>query len=86
MSLDQAKAFIEKMKSDKAFREKVLAIEDVAGRLQLINSEGFTCTNEEIKAVSAELSDEDLDNLSGGWLKFNSCCGEGFGYGVNKQS
>ncbi len=43
MSLDQAKALIEKMKSDVAFSERVLAIEDVAERLNLIKSEGFDC-------------------------------------------
>jgi predicted ribosomally synthesized peptide with nif11-like leader len=51
MSLDQAKAFIEKMKSDVAFRERVLAIDDVAERFQLINSEGYECSEAEINEV-----------------------------------
>ncbi|MEI6692060.1 MAG: Nif11-like leader peptide family natural product precursor [Chlorobium sp.] len=66
MSLDQAKAFIEKMKSDDAFRERVMAIEDVAGRLVCIQSEGFACTEAEIQAVAGELRDEDLDSAAGG--------------------
>jgi predicted ribosomally synthesized peptide with nif11-like leader len=60
MSLDSAKAFIEKMKSDAAFKERVLGVEDVAERLSLISSEGFDCTEEEIKQVSGELSEEEL--------------------------
>ena len=48
MSLEQAKAFIERMKTDDAFREKVLAIEAVTGRLACIQAEGFDCTPEEI--------------------------------------
>ncbi len=66
MSLDSARAFIERMKSDEAFRGDVMAIEDVAGRLALIRSEGFSCTEAEIKEVSAELSDEEMDEAAGG--------------------
>ncbi len=66
MSLDQAKLFIEKMKSDEIFSKRVLAIEDVAGRLVYIESEGIDCTEAEIKEVSGELSDEELEAASGG--------------------
>ncbi|MEI7824284.1 MAG: Nif11-like leader peptide family natural product precursor [Chlorobiaceae bacterium] len=68
MSVEQAKVFIEKMKSDAAFRNRVYAIEDVAGRLAFINNEGFACTAEEIQEVKAslELSDEQLDAVAGG--------------------
>ncbi|MFZ4802403.1 MAG: Nif11-like leader peptide family RiPP precursor, partial [Chlorobium sp.] len=48
MSLDQARLFIEKMKSDEAFAKRVMAIEDVAGRLACIQSEGFACNEAEI--------------------------------------
>ena len=41
MSVEQAKAFIEKMNTDEAFRARVLAVEDVAARVELINAEGF---------------------------------------------
>ncbi len=70
MSLDSAKAFIEKITSDEGFKERVMTIEDVAERLKLINSEGFLCTEEEIKAVSNELSDEELDEAAGGWRRW----------------
>ena len=66
MSLDSAKALIERMKSDKAFAKRVLAVEDVAGRFALFQSEGFLCTDEEIKAVSEELTESQLDTVAGG--------------------
>ncbi len=73
MSLDQARAFIEKMKSDVAFKERVMAIEDVAERFKLIKSDGFDCSEEEIKEVAEELSDEELDEAAGGRYCFGDC-------------
>ncbi len=67
MSLDQAKAFITKMKTDAAFSESVTAIGDVAERFNFIKSAGFDCTEAEIKAVAGELSDEGLDTATGGF-------------------
>ncbi len=69
MSLDQARAFVEKMKSDVAFKERVLAIEDVDARLSCIQSEGFDCSESEIKEVAGELNDEELDLAVGGVVK-----------------
>ena len=42
MSEDQAKAFVEKMKSDDAFRAKVMAEEDVEARMALIGRNAST--------------------------------------------
>ncbi len=66
MSLDQARAFIEKMKSDETFRNRVMAIEDVVERFNLIKSEGFDCNEAEIKEVAGELNDDELDAAAGG--------------------
>ena len=57
MSLEQAQAFIERMKADEAFREKVMAIEDAAGRLAFIQSEGFECTVEELNEAAGSGND-----------------------------
>jgi len=57
MSVEEARAFVHKMKSDEAFATKVKAVEDVAARMELINAEGFDCSAEEIKAVSGGLAD-----------------------------
>jgi predicted ribosomally synthesized peptide with nif11-like leader len=64
MSLEQAKLFIERLKTDEAFRAKIMAVVDVAERLRLANAEGFDCTEEEINTVSAEVSDADLEGVS----------------------
>ena len=53
MSVEQAKAFIERMKTDEAFREKVMAIEDKEARIACIQAEGFECTEEEINSVGS---------------------------------
>jgi predicted ribosomally synthesized peptide with nif11-like leader len=66
MSQDHAKACIEKMKTDDAFRARVLAVEGLAARMQVINAEGFACSAEEIEAASAELNDADLSRVAGG--------------------
>ena len=65
MSEDQAKAFVEKMKSDEAFRAKVMAEEDVEARMALIGAEGFDCSAEEIGALQ-ELGDAELNAAVGG--------------------
>ena len=49
MSHEAAQAFIEKMKSDEAFRARVMAEQDEAARLKLINAEGFDCTVAEVE-------------------------------------
>ncbi len=69
MSLDQARSFIEKMKSDVAFSERVMAVEDVDARLAYIQSKGYECSEAEIKEVSGELNDVELDNVAGGVVK-----------------
>ena len=69
--MDSAKAFIEKMKSDEGFHNRVMAIKGVDERLQFMSSEGFDFTQDEIKQVTEELSDEQLDAVAGGgdgWL------------------
>ena len=67
MSLDQARLFIERMKSDVAFAKRIMAIEDVAERLACIESEEFECNEAEIKEVAGELSDKELDGAAGGF-------------------
>mgnify|MGYP006291018715 CR=1 FL=1 len=76
MSVEQAKAFIERMKTDEAFREKVMSIEDAASRIACIQGEGFDCTAEEIN----EVSQEDSSQLAGGgrmgYSHFGGACKE----------
>lgn len=65
MSAEQAKAFVEKMKSDEAFRARVIAEEDVEARMALIVAEGFDCSAEEIASLQ-ELGEAELSGVVGG--------------------
>ena len=69
MSIDQAKALIERMKSDKAFADQVMAIEDFDKRMSFIKKAGFDFTVEEIRAVKAEISDDQVK-----WALCSSSC------------
>jgi len=66
MSVDQARAFIEKMKTDEAFRNRIVAIEAVDARLAAASDAGFVFTEAEIKEVKSELNDDELDRVAGG--------------------
>lgn len=63
MSIEQAKAFSERMKTDEAFHEKVMAIDDAAGRIAFIQAEGFYCTAGEINEICV-----DIDSIAGGTI------------------
>jgi predicted ribosomally synthesized peptide with nif11-like leader len=63
MSEEAAQAFLEEMKSDEAFRDRVLAVGDPAQRVRLINDEGFDCSAEEIEAQGRRLDDPELDEV-----------------------
>ncbi|ABB23741.1 Nif11-like leader peptide family natural product precursor [Pelodictyon luteolum] len=55
MSVEQAKAFIERMKTDEAFREMIMAIEMPEDRLKAIGAAGFECTGEEINEAGIDV-------------------------------
>ena len=77
MSVEQAKACIDKLKSDEAFRARVMAVDDVQARMALIVAEGFDCGAEEIGSLQ-ELAELDLSGVVGGGsdaLIFGGACG-----------
>jgi len=66
MSIEQAKAFIEKMKTDEEFTKRIMAIEDSDARFQAIAEAGFDFTKEELEQVRQNLDEADLEQISGG--------------------
>ena len=69
-----SKAFLEKLKTDEAFRARVMAVEDVNARMALIGAEGFDCSAAEIEAVSQELAESELEPvIGGGWESPLTC-------------
>jgi predicted ribosomally synthesized peptide with nif11-like leader len=59
MSLEQAKALIDALKTDRAFFNSITAIDNPSERLQAIIDAGFSCTIDEIRLISAEIALQD---------------------------
>jgi len=66
MSIESAKLFIEKIKTDEEFAKKVKNCKDAEARMVFVKESGFDFTIEEIKAFQGELSDDELDAVAGG--------------------
>ena len=66
MSKESAKAFIEKIKSEEEFAKRVTGAASREERAEIAKSEGFDFTPEELKAVTGELSVEELEAVACG--------------------
>ncbi len=68
MSIESAKAFLERMKTDEDFRNSVGEIGTAEERMEFVTAAGFDFTKEELKDVQEkmQLTDEELGRLSGG--------------------
>lgn len=68
MSIESAKAFIEKVKNDESFKSKLEELKDGQARLEFAKQAGFDFTADDIAKVKAEqgLTDEELDGVAGG--------------------
>lgn len=68
MSIESAKAFIEKVKDDEDFRKKLVEFKDGEERMEYVKSVGFDFTTEEVAQVKEEqgLTDDELDAVAGG--------------------
>ncbi len=63
--MESAKLFVERMKNDEDFRNRVNGCKDNETRKAFVSEQGFDFTGEDIELVKAELSDEDLTGLAG---------------------
>ncbi len=68
MSIESAKAFLERMKTDGEFAESVAKCSDGKARMAFVKNAGFDFTAEEINQVSSSLSDSELDQVAGGLI------------------
>ncbi len=68
MSIESAKAFLERMKTDEDFRKEAAKKSSAEERMAFVTAAGFDFTKEELETVRSklELTDEDLETLSGG--------------------
>jgi len=66
MSLESAKAFLDKLKHDEKFREQCTNAASHEERRKLVKAAGFDFTTAELDQVSGELSLEELEQVVGG--------------------
>ena len=66
MSIESARAFIEKVKSDEELAKKVNEAEGFEPTLEIAKAHGYEISKEDAEQVQQELSEEDLDSVAGG--------------------
>ena len=66
MSIENAKAFLEKVKNDEEFRKTVGEISSKEERMEFIKKAGFEFTKEELDVVTGELKANELEDVAGG--------------------
>lgn len=66
MSIESAKACIERMKTDEAFAKKVGECKDTDARMAFVRAAGYDFTPEEVRTQTGELTDGELDGVAGG--------------------
>ena len=66
MSIESAKAYMERLKDDEDFRTSVGEIATSEERMEFAKAQGFDFTNDEIATVKDELSGDDLEQVAGG--------------------
>jgi len=71
MSLEAAKAYIERIKTDEEFAKKVGECKDAETRISFVKNSGFEFTEEEIKCQLVELNDDGLEGIAGGGIAYD---------------
>ncbi len=80
MSNESAESFLDAIHNDKDFHEKVAQAASREARTQLIKDAGYSFTDKELSSVrgidakNEELTDAELDSVSGGVWGGESCC------------
>ncbi len=73
MSLESAKAFLKKMKTDEEFKNRVTWTTPAEARKAFVEKEGFYFTKEEMNSVTSQLSNEELRAVAGNWMCWIGC-------------
>ena len=66
MSNDQLQAFLKQVKADATLQEKVKAASDADAVVAIAKDAGFAIAVSQLEANQVDLSDEELEGLSGG--------------------
>jgi predicted ribosomally synthesized peptide with nif11-like leader len=68
VSIESAKAFLERVENDEDFRKELEGKTSVEERIKFAKTQGFDFTKDEIRELTDSLSDEQLDAVAaGGW-------------------
>ncbi len=81
MSIESAKAFMEKVATDEDFRKEVGEIATAEERMAFVTAAGFDFTIEELENVQQkmQLTDEELELVAGAGLGYRNDCNETIG-------
>ena len=76
MSIESAKAFLERVQNDEDFRNSVGELGTAEERMEYVKKAGFDFTMEEMATLKDELSDNELSELAGGnvWGDYQNLC------------
>ena len=66
MSEEQLKAFLEKVKTETSLQEKLKTAADIEAVVAIAKEAGFMIWAVEFKKAQSEISEEELENVSGG--------------------
>ena len=66
MSEEQLKAFLEAVKADAGLQEKLKAAADIDAVVAIAKAAGYIISAEELKRAQAEVSEDEVDGVSGG--------------------
>jgi predicted ribosomally synthesized peptide with nif11-like leader len=72
MSIEQARAFFEKVKNDEQLSKRWNEAQDKESKLEIARQEGYEFTQEDANQVLEQLSEDELNQVAGGiWANFN---------------
>lgn len=66
MSIESAKAFLEKVRNDEDFRKELEEQASAEARMEVAKAQGFDFTEKELDEVTADLGEDQLEGVSGG--------------------
>ncbi len=66
MSIESAKAFLERVKNDEDFAEECVRLASPEERMKFAKAQGFDFTGDEMYEVNDSLTEEELDEVAGG--------------------
>jgi len=66
MSLESAKAFLDRLKTDEEFADTVVGFSDEQARIAFIEKAGFICSPEDIQKAAAAVSNAVLTTTTDG--------------------